>query len=53
MLKGKKFIMAAPLVSFSPVQEVMDIYQYSSYKPLSSTLTLQLCARLLFYAGYL
>lgn len=45
--------MAAPIIPFSPVQEMMDIYQYSSYKPLNSTLTLQLCARLLFYAGYL
>lgn len=34
--------MAASLVPFSPLQEMMDIYQYSSYKPLNSTVTLQL-----------
>lgn len=45
--------MAAPLIPFPPVQEVMDIYQYSSYKPLNYTLTLQLCAGRVFYAGHL
>lgn len=44
--KSNFFIMAAPLVPFSPVPAVMDIYQYSSYKLLNYTLTLQLFARL-------